>query len=127
MFSLPIDWCSLGDSIKMGRVWHGWYNGGRFDRLGSLLLLLRGRVGVVGVRIGLLGLVEVLATIEDVLDLVGEEEGDGAGGDVLGVTHLHQLVTLIRGEVSPGESWILLVQSSSVQTQVVANLESCKV
>ena len=64
----------------------------------------------------------VVTAVEDVLHLVGQQEGDGAGGDVLAVAHLHQLPPLIIGEVPPGQPGELLVKSSSEQTEVVTNL-----
>ena len=116
--SVPVDGSGLRHCIQVRGVGHGGHNGGWLDRLGSL-----GRGGGAGVSsAGLLGLVGVLSAIEDVLYLVGQEEGDGAGGHMLGVSHLHQLVSLICGQVSPNQTWVLLVQSSSVQSQIISNL-----
>ena len=82
---VPVDGCGLGNCVQVGGVGHGWYNGGRLDWLGS-----RGRCGGPGVGlIGLLASELVIPPIEDVLHLVSEQQRDGAGGHVLGVTHVN--------------------------------------
>ena len=120
--SVPVDWGGLGHSVKVRGVGHGWHNGGWLCRLGSL----GSRSGAGVSCAGLLSLVGVLPAIQDVLYLVGQQEGDGAGGDVLGVSHLHQLMSLICCEISPGQTWVLLVQCPSVKSQIVANLNNTK-
>ena len=64
----------------------------------------------------------VVTAVEDVLDLVGQQEADGAGGDVLAVAHLHQLPPLVVGQIPPGQAGILLVESSSEQAEVGTDL-----
>ena len=64
----------------------------------------------------------VVTAVEDVLHLVGQQEADGAGGDVLAVAHLHQLPPLVVGEIPPGQARVLLVQGASEQTEVVTDL-----
>ena len=42
---------------------------------------------------------------------------------MLAVAHLHQLPPLVVGEVPPGQAGVLLVESSSEQTEVVTDLK----
>ena len=85
--AVAVDWSSLGNSIQVGGVGHGRHNGGWLGWFGS------GGRGGAGVRVGLLTLELVISPIEDVLHLVGQEQGDGTGGDMLGVTHLNLSIT----------------------------------
>ena len=118
--SVPVDGRRLGHGVQVGGVWHGRHDGG---------LRLVGRLGAGrgGARVDtggrLLPLELVVTAVEDVLHLVGQQEGDGAGGDVLAVAHLHQLPPLVVGEIPPGQARVLLVQGASEQSEVVTDLK----
>ena len=83
--AVPVDGRGLGHRVQVRGVGHRGHDRGRLGGLGPLLG--GGRGGGVGV--GLLALELVIQTLDDVLDLVREQQRDGAGGDMLGVTHLH--------------------------------------
>ena len=128
-YPVPVDGSGLGHCVQVGGVGHCGHNRGRFDRLWS-----RGRGGSCGVRLtGLLAPELVISAIEDVLNLVSEQQRDGAGGHVLRVAHVnleqcemkyvinedgvttesHQLLSFIIGQISSCQAWILFVESSS--------------
>ena len=115
--SVPVDGRRLGHGVQVGGVWHGRHDGDRLGWLGASW-------GSAGVDAGhrLLPLELVVPAVEDVLHLVGQQEGDGAGGDVLAVAHLHQLPPLVIGQIPPGQAGVLLVESTSEQAEVVTNL-----
>ena len=81
--AVPVDRSCLGHCVQVRGVGHGWHNRCWLGWFGP-----RGWGGT-GVSIGLLALELVISAIEDVLHLIGQQQGYGAGGDVLRVTHLH--------------------------------------